>query len=908
MKLTFIPSTTIRREVSGLFLKGADALEWYRFIAAWNVRPELLECYIIPQSKEDISPKGLFIIFPSGKSPSEPGKAILYGNLGQKLFLPIDSEIFPAVTARELDDWIHWDRLVFHPSVGTVGFNISDQFDLADGVDMPNVLPENWSGAQKGNSPRPRIKEIIVHYPPKVNFATDMLSEYTKKNMEDILKDFENGMDSKKKTLERLKRQYLLGGLASLAELRKKFGEKGEGMLDDLEEWLEQDQSELEKQRQKEINRLLKMFRDNPEEALKYALPLNQRYGHRGMAPPSSNLIRGDASFNLGALGGGGFGDYWSVGLDKYEEMRRQYLAVANQLVKEKNFRKAAYVYAQLLGDYSSAANVLRQGHHYREAAVIYKDHLDNQLAAAECYEKGSMYFDAIREYDDLKMFEKAGDLCVTIEDTERAAGFFHQAIEAVVERNDYLSAARIYNAKLKDEPAARKVLLDAWEMGRDPENCLLRYFDFVHENEEMSKEGELSRIYEKDVNSSRYELFLSFMKRMNDKFQDEPLKDLSRGFAYDIVSKQVDREQYVALHQLSYYLPHDRLITGDSSRYIVKMQSLKPWDVNGNRKKLKLVNEIVLDRAIKWKTTVGVMSGSQFMAAGSNDNEVWVSMWNSSGKVISTKYISDEFDDKMTLYLRQGVFGKLREIIISSNPSYSHFYRMNFQAGVEFPVPVFIGQPSWLPENTIGLAMSADARIYYALVAESGRAVIQTFQNGKLKKSVDCILNEKNTPVFAKPGDRYLDAFISKKQVYFARDRFLIRSKITGGESEYFDVGFKVKGMAHPRPFKALKVVLWNDNVCQLFKPKVLGLNPVGSLFGQEVKDIRSVCLISKYVVVAGTEKICIYNNSHHKRTPTVQGSYMMDEPVVSIVPGTEDQRFYVLTESGRVMEMEIS
>ena len=162
------------------------------------------------------------------------------------------------------------------------------------------------------------------------------------------------------------------------------------GLFQRLESWLGGRIDNLEQKRQNEIERLLKLFGENLEEALKYAIPLGGPYQDRGAAPPSARLGARATDFNLRGLGGGGRADVWN--LDAYRDnLGLQYRQAATREIEAGRFKKAAYIYAHLLADFHSAALTLEQGGFYREAAALYQDHLNNRLAAAKCLENGGL-------------------------------------------------------------------------------------------------------------------------------------------------------------------------------------------------------------------------------------------------------------------------------------------------------------------------------------------------------------------------------------------------------------------------------------------------------------------------------------------------------------------------------------
>src|SRR6185369_12890361 len=73
--------------------------------------------------------------------------------------------------------------------------------------------------------------------------------------------------------------------------------------------------------------------------------------------------------------------------------------------------RRAAYIYAELLGDLVSAANAFKQGKLFREAALLYEDHLKNPLEAARCLAEGGLLLEAIELFEKLERWLDVADL-----------------------------------------------------------------------------------------------------------------------------------------------------------------------------------------------------------------------------------------------------------------------------------------------------------------------------------------------------------------------------------------------------------------------------------------------------------------------------------------------------------------
>ena len=190
---------------------------------------------------------------------------------------------------------------------------------------------------------------------------------------------------------------------AFMEKVLKSMGRTGsigrpEGMLGGAAQWLRQQldsiNHDLERARNKELTRLLSMFDSDPEEALRHAIPMNDSQ-HRGIAPPGSRLGSRAPDFNLARISGGGAADFWAIPAQMRLALQRRYREMADRELQLKRFRRAAYIYAELLGDLSSAANALKQGKHFREAAILYDERLQNPIEAAKCFGEAGLVDEA---------------------------------------------------------------------------------------------------------------------------------------------------------------------------------------------------------------------------------------------------------------------------------------------------------------------------------------------------------------------------------------------------------------------------------------------------------------------------------------------------------------------------------
>src|SRR5262249_41751045 len=185
-----------------------------------------------------------------------------------------------------------------------------------------------------------------------------------------------------------------------------------------------------------------------PDQGLKYALPMGGG-AHRGLARPGDKLVRRDTNFALSRLGGGQAADFWDVPPDYQNLLIARYRELADREVRLGRHRRAAYIYAELLGDLNAAATALMAGHHWREAAILYKQRLERPWDAARCLEKGGLWVEAIALYEELQAFEQAGDLYTKLEQLQSAAAQYRRAVERARASGDFIVAARLLDEKL---------------------------------------------------------------------------------------------------------------------------------------------------------------------------------------------------------------------------------------------------------------------------------------------------------------------------------------------------------------------------------------------------------------------------------------------------------------------------
>ncbi|MCA6363290.1 MAG: hypothetical protein IM638_09645 [Bacteroidetes bacterium] len=363
---------------------------------------------------------------------------------------------------------------------------------------------------------------------------------------------------------------------------------------------------ELQKRRESELDRLVRMMDENPDEGLQYAVPLNSDYLGRGGDNGWDSLSRGLPDFSLGGLGRGGGGSFTSA--EHYQKLRERYIKQANLLLEKGDYRKAAYVYAHLLGDLHSAASVLEQGRYFREAAALYKDHIKNQLLAAQCLEKGGLLAEAAEEYRELKQHEKAGDLYRMLAHEEKAQSMYQLCVEQALAQQNYLEAARLQHDKQHLTAAAEESLLMGWNSMHPQENCLHRYIALRAEQDESAAHT-AQRLYQTGLKVQQEQIFLNQLRLIyQHAAPDSADAALAQQLALRLISTQALEGKHTALNQLPHFTHSDSLVQADASRYIVQNRIHTPQPAAMSK-----IQRINLPKGVLWRKLI---TGSRYWVA----------------------------------------------------------------------------------------------------------------------------------------------------------------------------------------------------------------------------------------------------------------------------------------------------
>lgn len=651
--------------IAGAFIHGHTAEIWLREINSWGISMNQLKALLVAANKQSVTAAGLFVLLPQTFVTPASNIRHPYQLLGGKLFIPVDATLTPAITTPELSRLLIWDWQLFHPAIGFIGFEEKDIINISDLLLLTAPQPSDWEYARMGIAPRIKLNRIGVSAT-----ETDIFSELKTIIGNQPLSALPDKVMPQQPALSFFQKiRQLLMGL-----LNRTFFKK----TDDLEE-----------KRKQELEKLLRMFDHDEDTALQYALPLDSPYAQRGSADPGASLQRHDASFSLRGLGGGGAVDAWDTG-NYTQHLRRKYEQAAKAAIAAGEFKKAAYIYAHLLGDYSTATNVLEQGGYYREAAVMYATHLQNPGAAARCLEQGGLLLEAIDIYKTLTQFEKAADLHVVLDQQHEAITLYNKAAQVATDNNDILSAARIMQLKLQDVPQARQSLLNGWNQHIQTDACMQQYLALSRDNLAQ----ELVFIYKNHLPAALENNFLLILNNTVKQYQQEEVTATATDMAYEIISKQSLQGNTANLRLLNSFVPDDRLLQNDCNRFINNLPKALPISQSLSSRRFAA--------DVKWRQ--GILLGDDLLLIGCKTSGIYLLRYNLINHWAYTLWPGNVPEHLPPFTLVSDARYSNRLLIQHQLPFELGTKVLEAQNSKEgFEREVIAGSGSWLPKELIG-------------------------------------------------------------------------------------------------------------------------------------------------------------------------------------------------------------
>jgi tetratricopeptide (TPR) repeat protein len=624
-------SAVPQRSPVAWLVPGETADAWLAELAAWNTPLASARLYALPRSVTDPRSCGVLVVGASPPAAGRRPRVFAYGLAGEQIYVPIDARIDPPVSDRELSALVDNTPHVWHPQAGLMALPPESALRVSDLLALPPEAAATWDAAVPGVALNGRLLSIE----PDAAFDVQQVLEQGRDDIGGEAQHWDElppsaneppaGAASEagrslEKQLARLV-QWITQKLPHTAPTRT--------WVNDLEDWarrrLAQIAESLEAARNREILRLLDLLKNKPEEGLRFALPMGDGGAHRGLAEPSDRLMPRNVDFNLNQLGGGRPADFWNLPPPYRQQLLARYRELANREIALGRHRRAAYIFATLLGDLKSAAATLADGGHWREAAVLYDQRLGQPLEAARCLRQGGLWAEAIALYERLGQHEIVGDLHQQLEQPQEAAAAWGRAVEAHLAADDRLAAAKILELKLAQPDDAYQRLVEAWPHSRQADKCLAEAFELCARQAWHPRAATLVAGLPARTPLGRVPALIDRLALEARNYPEPDVRiqaaDQTRVVAAGrLASAGADDVQRI-VQAVGRLVPEDLLLARDGQRFVRQRSRPRPRLIPARPAGTLVVQRELRLPGLDWRAAVSIDGG--LVAAGYRDNHV---------------------------------------------------------------------------------------------------------------------------------------------------------------------------------------------------------------------------------------------------------------------------------------------
>lgn len=567
MKLTIEPYRQNSYPLGGILIQGNQPHKWLSEIQAMGLILENLVAYPIPATTPN-SVWGCFLMVNLEKYKVDIRLNTFVQVINQVLYLPEKTTLYPSLSKHDIDKLFLDKPAILHPFFGLLELSepinwlelvaipmqkATDCRRPIDGVFIPKRIHSFQIIATSAEETLEQLEEKI--FPQQKNFEDQPLNVFEKTKLLLYKQLFNKKAKSDTEPAD-YQEKPLLSLFKSVLNL---FSKKEAAITESMKE----DFDSLEKRNQKYLDKLLEMFQNNLEEALKYAIPLED-----GTSRGDDSM--GGADFSMRWNNFSLFGNNNSSGSgsaffdnDGYFKLQKEYSDAAQKLIQQKEYHKAAFIFMKLLKNPFQAAQTLENGGLYQDAASIYLKYVKDKNKAAICYEKGNMTVDAIELYKELNQNEKVGDLYVSINRQKEGFVYYQKVVDEYQSSYQYVKASLLYKNKMFDVESGQALLLDGWRNQRDAFNCLNNYLNNIHQD--STRWQELVGVYKQDVSPQNHEVFLNVLKYEFER--DGEFTAGIRDMAYEVITKQLKINPSI-VSELKTYNKKDKQLVKDTIRY----------------------------------------------------------------------------------------------------------------------------------------------------------------------------------------------------------------------------------------------------------------------------------------------------------------------------------------------------
>lgn len=569
ISLVYSAQPTAIGTVEGWYLPSTNTQAWFAALSETQASLHEFQYFLAPKSLADRHAQGLVAVRAQNSDRADPARTLTIptgaislhsftdGPRNRSFLIPYYSYLKPSQADKQwLEEITHSKNLlyVWLPHCGLIGFECEDEIDLSLLLKRPQIGPvldhHKWLAPPILSSIPDRITQIdFTETVTLSDFFLPMQQEIGG-NTGDLLDMDESGNPSHgirhtvRKTMRTMLKKILKqsppdqnqtseqsnSGISSnptrSTNPRKPTGQPSAPI--GLQFLFSMLGKSLQKEREQQIEKLLRLLSKDPDRALKFSIPVNSSQSGlgRGIAPPSSKLTSRLPDFSLnGLLGGGSPVDFWDISSEQRMRLMYAYREQAQRELAAGRIRRAAYIHAHLLADLDSAAKILESGKFYLEAAELFGKYLKRPRDQARCLVAAAQFSQAAAIYEEINDFVAAGDLLARIGETTKAVAAYQRAVEMSLLQRKILEAATLLDEKLNNRAEAYTLLWNQWPYGSQSMEATIRAFTWL--NQEGRHEEALERlktILNIGSSTNRIDL-LKLLLHLNQNYTYAPLK-----------------------------------------------------------------------------------------------------------------------------------------------------------------------------------------------------------------------------------------------------------------------------------------------------------------------------------------------------------------------------------------------
>lgn len=668
-------------------LLGGRCEQWLAEIMTWGLPLQSVRLLPVPASERDPSVIGVLAI--PQRMPARVLRGLPYACRARRLYLPADAQLYPPMSDDEVTQSFPWPVAIMHPTIGLVAASEQELVPASELIIAEEPQTSRWNDALPGVFVEPRIRSLQpVPLPGAMEILRLARDDIGGQPASDLPSTEDESFS--KRAARRTALTFIRALRGTLPGAAGGVGSGG--LFGKLGAWADKQARQLQEQlnatRDRELHRLMKMLEKNPDEGLRYALPLNSAGSSRGTVTGGSYLPPRETNFSLSRLFGSNPISSWHTSDDSHEKLRRRYHELATRELSLGRFRRAAYIYGELLGDFHNAANALQQGKFYREAAVLYRDKLNNVGLAAACLERGGLLTEAAQLYIQLRQHEKAGDLYRKLGDEEQAVRAYREAVNQMSMGNP-LGAAKLLEEKLHAPDEAYACLIAAWPSHSQAALCLRESFYFLQRHGKHADAEQRLRAFRSSAKEEMQPYVLAdALADVGSSYAQQSVRRLANDTArilcgYALSNPSLQNGQRSFLQIVSRTCSEDRLLYRDTVRFAESNKPpLKPahtpkaTTTPSLRKKATITEVTAFNLDPKFRWSAAVSTAKELIGLGVRGDKVSFAWWSWNG---SLRQMKSRFKDAEQHRFAMGIAAG--ELIVAPLQTEARLERSRFAA-----------------------------------------------------------------------------------------------------------------------------------------------------------------------------------------------------------------------------------